>query len=243
MDCNEEEPSAITVIAQTPSLPPQKEHLEMKIHSRICIFIYGAKHSSTQRATKQTEHWIPTWECNTTPNCKSWICCQICFRSSVLGRGGRREWCCCFWEPSAPRESMQQWMESRNDRKTHEHCAHRGLRLVPRRVKAGPAMCALCMREDLSQQSPSSSFPSARGHNLCWKVFFKTRKTVKTAAREGCKRRARKGICSGSGYILSALHPSKKGEQDINLIYSASYMRFMPSSYHQSGIKQLEVRR
>lgn len=53
-----------------------------------------------------------------------------------------------------------------------KHRAHRGFSLAPKSVKAGPAMCALCMREDFSEQSPSSSFPSAKGHKPLLKDIF-----------------------------------------------------------------------
>lgn len=178
MDCNEEEPSAITVIAQTPSLPPQKKHLEMKIYTRIHIFIYGAKHSSTQRATKQTEHWIPTWECNTTPNCKLMsllpkllhVFCPLCREEGGNGVAGAAQ-IAAFGSPVLPENPCNSEWRAGMKGKPIKYCAHRGLRFA-KSVKAGPAMCALCMREDFSQQSPSSSFPSAKGHKPLLKDIF-----------------------------------------------------------------------
>lgn len=220
MGCNEEEPSAITVIAQTPSLPPQTEHLEMKIYTRICIFIYGVKHSSAQRATKQTEHQIPTWECNTTPNCKpTSLLPKLLHVFCCLCREGRREWIsraahsAAFGRPVLPQNPCNSGWRAGVNRKPIKHCAPRGLRLVPKSVKAGPAMCALCMTSHCSHLP--ASFLQQRDTNLCWKIFFKTRKTIKTAAGEGCKRRTRKENCTGSGYILSALDLSQKENKTL----------------------------
>lgn len=177
MDCNEEKPSAITVIAQTPSLSPQKEHLEIKIYTRIHIFIYGAKHSSTQPQNKQSIESLPE---NTTPHptASSWVCCQNCFTCSVVfaeqegGNGVARAAQTAFGSPVLPENPCNSKWRAGMKGKPIKHCAHKGLRLVPKSVKAGPAMCVLCMREDFSQQSPSSSFSSARGHKPLLKDIF-----------------------------------------------------------------------
>lgn len=164
---------------KTPSLPPQTEHLEMKIYTRIGIFIYGAKQSSTQRATKQTEHWTHTENATPHPTANSWDCCQNCFMCSAVfaeGEGGndvaRAAQTAAFGSPVPPENPCNREWRAGMKGKPIKHCVHRGLRLVPKSVKAGPAMCALCMREDFSQQSPSSSFLSAKGHKPLLKEIF-----------------------------------------------------------------------
>lgn len=172
----------------------------------------------------------------------SWVCCQNSFTCSVVfaeGEGGndvaRAAQTDAFGSPVPPENPWNTEWRARMKAKPIKHCAHRSLRLVPKSVKAGPAMCA--------QQPPSSSFPSAKGHKPLLKEIFLNQKDHKNCSRgrlqEACKKR--------NLYRLRVhfvcFRPFQKGEQDINLIYSASYMRFMPSSYHQSDIKQPEVHR
>lgn len=146
------------------------------------------------------------------PTASSWLCCQnhcpcsVVFAEEEGGNGVARAAQTVL--PENPCNS--EWRAGMKG-KPIKHCALRGLSPVPKSVKGACNVCPVYEGGLLR----AVTFQQQRDTNLCWKIFFKTRKTIKTAAGEGCKRRARKGICTVSGYILSALDLSKKENKTL----------------------------
>lgn len=85
-----------------------------------------------------------------------------------------------------------------------------------------------CSFNEGGQTGTKTSFLNQKDHKTC------RRGRLQQTYRKRSYRLRVHSVC---------FRPFQKGEQDINPIYSASYMRFMPPSYHQSGIKQPEEHR
>lgn len=118
-------------------------------------------------------------------------------------------------------------------------------RLVHSSGKSGPSRaCNVCSMYEGGLLTAASFLKCSfsKGGQTSTKTYFLNQKDHKNCRRGRLQQKYKERNYRLRVHFV-CFRPFQKGERDINLIYSASYMRFMPPSYHQSGIKQPEVHR
>lgn len=120
---------------------------------------------------------------------------------------------------------------------------HRGL--VHSSGKSGPSrVCSVCSvyKGGLLTAASFLQCSFSKGGQTSTKTYFLNQKDHKNCRRGKLQQKYKERNYRLRVHFV-CFRPFQKGEWNINLIYSASYMRFMPPSYHQSGKKQPEVHR